>query len=861
MDGLQSQSDAVLGRIGRYTILAELARGGMSQVMIAQRDGSPDICVLKQLLGELKSHEIAEKRFFREAQLAAYLDHPRIARVIDAGFEDDTFCIAMEHIAGCNVEELVRASARHGQMLPYELSLALVLGALEGLEYAHDARDPAGQPLELIHRDLSPRNLMLSFDGQVKIIDFGVARGRVDDFRTEPGMIVGTLRYVSPEQAVAEPLDRRSDLYSLSVVLYELLTGRALIPDGSPIEVLSDVLHRPTRPLSSLNPDLPLALDPVLIRALAKDPADRFPDARSLRLALEAAAGELGRTPRAAIGEYVAAEFPEACQAARALEQRARRRYATRNGDFGSGSSRHTLTPPSAQMPSALELRVPAARELRHGPDESQTALTPPRPRGPEESATAVMSPLPRAPSLAMEDGTATARAPEGLREGRGASAERPTRVSAPPERASAPPAAFAAWPGSDERVSGIDGTGPDLVLHDPTVGDAPRPDLTARDPAPRAASDADPTERPTRTAPRRPPADAELGEFGGSPTSFTGHLAHPGAGDFDSTKLSDFGLTPTDDHLPTAVDRRAPSRRPPEPVPLVSPGDTLPMRAPDDTLVGPLSPLRAASIQGGLATRVLPAPPAVDLRAQVVTEVGPPASQRPRRARKLTRSAVVMLVISAAVVGLTWATLAWVDAGRDEVVMVSDPAPVVRATPAPAAVPSAPTAVPSAPTADPTLTAPAASPTPEGPLLAPTLRSGEEPAEIGARPEAPSRSVAARPRPRPRPARAERPERRRPAERAGAVATEAQPLEDEDAAEVEIARDDVPTTTYRAVDASRARLEALIDRASKLRAARPEHASALEKMIADASAWLTASDAARLGAAADQLETRLSGL
>lgn len=346
LEPLPQHVEAPPRRIGRYTVLADLARGGMAHLMVAQRDGSPEICVLKELLGELRAHEIAGKRFVREAQLASYLDHPNIARVLDAGMEDDTFCIATEFIAGSNVEDLMRQAAMQGRILPYELSLAVVLGALRGLEYAHDAVDPSGRPLELIHRDLSPRNLMLSFDGELKIIDFGVARGSVDDFRTAPGMIVGTLRYVSPEQAVAEPLDRRSDLYALGVVLYELLTGRPLVPEGSPIAVLNDVLHRRVRPASVINPHLPLGLDGVLALALAKDREQRFPSARAMREAIEAVVGDLGRTAPERVGAYVVDACPEAYTQARELRALGALRYAEWAAGGPSGVSRNTLTPP-----------------------------------------------------------------------------------------------------------------------------------------------------------------------------------------------------------------------------------------------------------------------------------------------------------------------------------------------------------------------------------------------------------------------------------------------------------------------------------------------------------------------------------
>ena len=283
----------------------------MAQVYLAQKDGSPDVCVLKQLLGELAGHATAGKRFYREAHVASYLSHPNIARTIDAGFEDDAFCIAMEFISGRDVESMMHLLMRQGRMLPYEVSVAVTLGVLDGLAYAHDALDPEGNRLEVVHRDLSPRNIMLSFDGEVKIIDFGLARGRVDDFKTAPGMILGTLRYVSPEQAVADPIDRRSDLYSIAVVLYEMLTGRPLVSDGKPLEVLTEVVNRIPNLLSEMNPHLPLELDDVLSKALEKAPADRWQTAKAFADALRAAAGPLAQAPQESLGQFARSLFPK----------------------------------------------------------------------------------------------------------------------------------------------------------------------------------------------------------------------------------------------------------------------------------------------------------------------------------------------------------------------------------------------------------------------------------------------------------------------------------------------------------------------------------------------------------------------
>ncbi|MFO0729120.1 MAG: protein kinase [Myxococcota bacterium] len=351
-------------RIGRYTILEDLAKGGMAQVFVAQKDGTPEICVLKQLLGELENHATAGKRFYREAHVASYLNHPNIARTIDAGFEDETFCIAMEFICGRDVESMMHLLMRQGRMLPYEVSIAVTLGVLEGLSYAHDAKDPEGMRLDLVHRDLSPRNIMLSFDGEVKIIDFGLARGKVDDFKTAPGMILGTLRYVSPEQAVADPIDRRSDLYSVSVVLYEMLTGRPLVSDGKPLEVLTEVVNHVPTALSLMNPHLPVELDAVLAKGLEKAPGDRWQSAAAFRDALREAAGPLAYAPEESLGQFVRSLFPKDQARSQRLTQLGRARFeAMERG--GSEDELASLT--RAVMPSELSAPDEAASRTRTG--------------------------------------------------------------------------------------------------------------------------------------------------------------------------------------------------------------------------------------------------------------------------------------------------------------------------------------------------------------------------------------------------------------------------------------------------------------------------------------------------------------
>ena len=284
----------------------------MAQVHVAQRTGSDKICVLKRLKVSLADRDINVKRFAREAHVVAHLRHPRIAQVTDAGTVDNAIYMAMEFIPGKEAEAIMLHLLRTGRMMPYGASILIALATLDGLAYAHDAKDAKGEALELVHRDLSPRNVMVRFDGDVKIIDFGLARGNLDDFKTAPGMIMGTLRYMSPEQAMSVPVDRRSDLYSLSVWLWELLAGRLLLGqveqnDWRPI--LAAVMNDVPPPLHTFNPNVPKALSDVVARGLAKRPDDRWQTAEQMQAALREAAGPLAATTPEQMAGFLGQHF------------------------------------------------------------------------------------------------------------------------------------------------------------------------------------------------------------------------------------------------------------------------------------------------------------------------------------------------------------------------------------------------------------------------------------------------------------------------------------------------------------------------------------------------------------------------
>jgi serine/threonine protein kinase len=280
----------------------------MGEVHIARRDGASSLCVLKQLRERADGDHLF--RLKREAHVLSQLGHPNIGRLIDAGVDAGTFYLALELIPGQTLRRVLRRMAELGQLLPPEIALQVAVDVLDGLAYAHDQKDPEGRTLELVHRDLSPNNVMLSYEGRTKIIDFGIASGKVDDYRTMPGMILGTMRYISPEQALSKPVDRRSDIYTLGVVLYEMLTGRPVIEKGEQTEILDAVLRRKPQSFEKIAPKL-VILWPPIAKAMEKRTMDRFESAAAFRAALLDAGKGIALASHEEIGRFLTRHFPE----------------------------------------------------------------------------------------------------------------------------------------------------------------------------------------------------------------------------------------------------------------------------------------------------------------------------------------------------------------------------------------------------------------------------------------------------------------------------------------------------------------------------------------------------------------------
>ena len=280
-------------RIGRYRILGELGRGAMGIVYKAEDPNLDRTVALKTIILEddTEGRKEYQKRFFLEAKAAGKLNHPNIVTVYDFGEEDGVAYLAMELVEGTDLRERLKDSK--GEGLPAGDAVDIAQQVAEGLGYAHERG--------IVHRDVKPGNIMLQPRGQAKIMDFGLARMRVADHKTSTGMVLGTPKYMSPEQVAGQPVDQRSDIFSLGIVLHEMLTGTRLFAGEDTPQIMHNVVHVEHEPPSRIKPELPSMLDFVVARALKKDPAVRYQDAYELSADLGNCLAELrGKAPIAA---------------------------------------------------------------------------------------------------------------------------------------------------------------------------------------------------------------------------------------------------------------------------------------------------------------------------------------------------------------------------------------------------------------------------------------------------------------------------------------------------------------------------------------------------------------------------------
>jgi serine/threonine protein kinase len=282
--------------LGKYEILRKLATGGMAEIYLARTRGAAGfekLVVLKRILPNVAEDPAFVEMFLDEARLAATLQHPNIADVYDVGEVDGTYFFTMEYIHGEDARTMRMVARKRNESIPMSVAIGVVHGIAQALDYAHNKCGPNG-PLGLVHRDVSSSNILISYDGAVKLVDFGIARATANDTKTRTGTLKGKIPYMSPEQCRNMPLDRRSDLFSLGTVLFELTVGRRPFRGQSDFEIMQKIVHGTAPAPRSVRPDYPLPLDAIVTRLLAREVADRYQSAEELIEDLESFSSACG---------------------------------------------------------------------------------------------------------------------------------------------------------------------------------------------------------------------------------------------------------------------------------------------------------------------------------------------------------------------------------------------------------------------------------------------------------------------------------------------------------------------------------------------------------------------------------------
>jgi eukaryotic-like serine/threonine-protein kinase len=273
---------------GSYMVYERLGIGGMATVHVAETrsaGGFRKRVALKRLHPHVAHQEELVDAFVQEARLARYLHHANIAQTFDFGEVDDTYFIAMELVAGPTLGQLVRQCQTTIGVIPFPVSMNILMQVCDALDYAHNLRDESGTPLGIIHRDVSPPNIIVSNTGLVKLIDFGLAKAKTAVQKTQVGTLKGKLRYIAPEY-LSGKLDRRADIWAVGAIAYEMLTAQQLFDGEDDVDVLARVRRMEIPPPSRINPDVPPELDAVVLRALQRDPQRRYQAAGAMKVDL-----------------------------------------------------------------------------------------------------------------------------------------------------------------------------------------------------------------------------------------------------------------------------------------------------------------------------------------------------------------------------------------------------------------------------------------------------------------------------------------------------------------------------------------------------------------------------------------------
>src|ERR1700691_5490022 len=269
----------------RYRVIEKLESGGMAEVFRAESEGLQGFrkqVAIKRVLPHLSSKKKFISMFLDEARLSAQLSHSNCVHVFDIGVGDNAFFIVMEFVDGANLKAIIEHIKKSGRDFPVEAAVYIALELCKGLAYAHELTDSNGVPLHIVHRDMSPPNVLITKYGEIKIVDFGLAKANSQLERSEPGIIKGKFSYLSPEAAMGQDVDARTDIFAVGIILWELLTGQRLFLGDTDFQTVKKVQQAVVPSISQINKTVPPELEKIIMRTLARDPAVRYQTAREL---------------------------------------------------------------------------------------------------------------------------------------------------------------------------------------------------------------------------------------------------------------------------------------------------------------------------------------------------------------------------------------------------------------------------------------------------------------------------------------------------------------------------------------------------------------------------------------------------
>ncbi|MFP4600612.1 MAG: protein kinase domain-containing protein, partial [Persicimonas sp.] len=373
---------------GKYELIEKIGEGGMAEVFLARQRGDvagfEKSVALKRIFPHLTDREDLVVMFLDEARIAAQLNHPNIVQVYDLGNVDDTLYIAMEYVDGRDLRHICEVGIERENFVSKPMAARIVAEAAAGLHYAHTSTDDQGNPRNIVHRDVSPQNILVSMEGQVKVGDFGVAKAEDRLGKTRSGQRKGKLSYMSPEQFEADKVDARSDVYTLGIVLYETTVRTRLFRGKSDFETMNLIANAKVTPPSQVRPEFPADLEAIIMKALSKEPEDRFQSAHEFQVALEDWLHEHNqRVGRVEVTAYMRELFPEGARSAANSPQPTSQPAGTSKA--AQSAPKHAQAPGSGRPPGGGPPggRPPGGRPSAGGP----AANRPPGAGGPPGQA------------------------------------------------------------------------------------------------------------------------------------------------------------------------------------------------------------------------------------------------------------------------------------------------------------------------------------------------------------------------------------------------------------------------------------------------------------------------------------------